>query len=36
LNAIQAYEDSEDIDSKIASIKTEFGEDYTKIKIRTT
>jgi gamma-glutamyl:cysteine ligase YbdK (ATP-grasp superfamily) len=29
LNAIQGYVDSEDIDSKIASIKTDFGEDYT-------
>jgi hypothetical protein len=29
LNAIQGYEDSEDIDSKIASIKTDFGVDHT-------
>jgi hypothetical protein len=31
LNAIQGYEDSEDIDSKIVSIKTVFGADYKKI-----
>ena len=30
LNAIQGYEDSEDISSKIASIETDFGVDYTK------
>ena len=29
LNAIQGYEDSEDIDSNIASIKTDFGVDHT-------
>ena len=30
LNAIQGYEDSENINSKIASIKTDFGADHTK------
>jgi hypothetical protein len=29
LNAIQGYEDSEDMSAKIADIKTDFGPDYT-------
>ena len=29
LNAIQGYEDSEDVASKISLIKTDFGTDYT-------
>ncbi len=29
LNAIQGYEDSDDVQSKIAAIETDFGADYT-------
>ena len=29
LNAIQGYEDSEDVQTKIAMIETDFGADYT-------
>ena len=36
LNAIQGYEDSEDIDSNLASIRTDFGADYTKKTFCTT